>query len=102
MVGNYRFSPNTTAEAPKPEKGRLALYDADKYELLGEVSIDLMPLTMRSSDDGRVGFVANIFSGTVTVVDLITMTVIRTLDIDLERNPAKKFHQGAHGMALIH
>jgi hypothetical protein len=69
-------------------------------DLLGEVEVELLPLTMRSTP-GKTGFVANILSGTVTVVDLTSMAVIKTLDIDTTPNPAKKFHQGAPGMALV-
>lgn len=101
IVSKYSFDPEASATAPKAQAGRLALYSADTYALLGEATVELAPLTIRSSADGKTAFVANIFSGTVTIVDLTTMTVIRTLNIDITPNPAKKFHQGAHGMAII-
>lgn len=101
MVGMYRFDANAPSEAPTAKEGRLALYDPDTYALLGEAEIGLQPLTMRSSQDGRTGFVANIFSGTVTVVDLSSMTVLKTLMVDTKQNPDKKSHMGAHGMAFL-
>ncbi|MCJ1449155.1 MAG: hypothetical protein MMC23_009674 [Stictis urceolatum] len=80
--------------------GKVAFYDQD-LTLVGEAPLDSVPLTMRSTPDGNIGFVANILSGRVTVVDLITMNVIQTLDVDTQRDPNKKGHQGAHGMAFI-
>lgn len=101
MVGQYRFDPEVSASAPRAQAGRLTLYSADIHALFGDVAVESIPLTLRSTADGKIAFVANIFSGTVTIVDLTSMTVIRTLNIDLTPNPSKKFHQGAHGMALI-
>lgn len=73
----------------------------DTHARLGDTKGDSVPLTLRSSADGRTGFVANIFKGTVTIVDLRTMMVVKTLLVDTEPNPAKSTHQGARGMALI-
>ncbi|KAK4691226.1 hypothetical protein P7C71_g5725, partial [Lecanoromycetidae sp. Uapishka_2] len=101
MVGHYKFDPEAPATAPRSQAGRLSLYSADTHALLGEAPVELGPLTLRSTADGETAFVANIFSGTVTIIDLTSMTVIRTLDIDITPDPTKKFHQGAHGMALI-
>lgn len=102
MVGKYSFDAEASAGGtPVAQAGRLALYEADTYELLGEVAVDKVPLTMRCSADGTTAFVANIFSGTVTIVHLPSMTVLRTLDVDLTPHPEKKGHFGAHGMALI-
>ena len=101
MVGKYKYDPRAPAGVLKALPGCLALYSTEPYELLGEVTIGLGPLTMRSTDNGMTAFVANIFSGTVTVIDLTSMTVIRTLDVDLEPDPTKANHQGAHGMAAL-
>ncbi|KAL8817879.1 MAG: hypothetical protein Q9191_008060 [Dirinaria sp. TL-2023a] len=97
MVGKYSFDAATSA----PGAGRLALYEAGTHALLGEVAVEKGPLTIRAAADGKTAFVANIFSGTVTVVDLVSMTVVRTLEVDLTPDPAKNNHLGAHGMALI-
>ena len=79
----------------------MALYSGDPHALLGEVVLDGMPLTIRSSEDGKMGFVANISTGTVTVVDLVAREVVGTLEVDGQRDPEKKFHMGAHGMAVV-
>lgn len=98
MVGKYSFDPEAPATAPRARAGRSALYSADMYALLGEAVVELAPLTMRSTVDGKTAFVANIFSGTVTIVDLTSMMVIRTLTMRpiRPRNPTWAhiaFHQ---------
>jgi DNA-binding beta-propeller fold protein YncE len=101
MIGKYCFESGGSSTQLTPKPGRLALYDGKTYELLGEVEVGLMPLTLWSSADGKTGFVANILSGTVTVVDLTSMSVVRTLEVDTIPRADKQFHQGAHGMAFI-
>ena len=99
MVAKSRYGTDASGEVTKAQPGRLALHAPDTHELLGEVAVDLGPLTIRSSPDGKTGFVANVFSGTVTVIDLSSMTIVRTLNNDTMPNPAKANHLGAHGMA---
>lgn len=102
MVGQYRF--NLTG----PEKGvqnmvapgQLALYGSheDAYKYHGAVDVGKIPLTLRSSPDGGLGFVANIHEGSVSVVDLRVMKVIRTLNVDDRIRDISNMCQGAHGM----
>lgn len=101
LVGQYRF--DTSGGRPIPLNGQLVVYSSkeDGLKKLGSVEVDKVPLTVVSSPDGRRGFASNIFSGTVTVVDMDTLSVERTLDVDTERRQDKKFNQGAHGLALI-
>lgn len=101
LATHYHFASNSTAEAPKFEKATLSMYSASKRNKIGEVEIGTLPLTIRHSPDGRTAFVANIFPGTVSVIDLDSMKVLRTLDIDLSPRSDKPLHQGAHGIALI-
>ena len=101
LVGKHRFTQEAASAASKPQNGYLAVYEPGTYTLLREVEVGLLSLTIRSSEDGKTAFVANIFSGTVSVVDLGEMKVVRTLDVDTKRDVSKKFHQGAHGMAII-
>ena len=100
MVSKMNYGPDAAGEITKAAPGRLALYSPGTHDLLGEVAVELGPLTIRPSADGETAFVANIFSGTVTVIDLKSMTVIRTLTIDTTPDPAKANHLGAHGMAF--
>lgn len=92
LVGNYVFGKGTPADA-----GWLAVYKPDTWECVGEVEIGGIPLTMRASEDGRFAFAANILRGTVSVVDLEALAVVRTLEVDLVLKEGKKTHLGAHG-----
>jgi DNA-binding beta-propeller fold protein YncE len=96
MVGEYRYD----AEG-KPAKGRLSMYSAGTHEHAGAVDIGLMPLTLRSSPDGKLGFTANIFEGSVSVLDLSAMKNLKTLVVDTEKSQLSNLCQGAHGMVYF-
>lgn len=59
------------------------------------VGVGAMPITIRSSPDGRHAYVAGLRSGTVDVVDLDTGSVVAVLDVDPD------VVQGAHGIAHV-
>lgn len=101
LSSHYHFSPASTPNAPQYQAATLSMFDPHEYTKIGEVEIGILPLTIRSSPDGKTAFVANIVPGTVSVVDLTSMTVVRTIDVDLKPRSDKQGHQGAHGMALI-
>ncbi|OQV04461.1 hypothetical protein CLAIMM_09339 [Cladophialophora immunda] len=82
-------------------EGRLAVYDSKAHELVGTTKIGSVPLTLRASPDGKLGFTANIFAGSVSVVDMSTMEVIKTLVVDTERSKFSNLCQGAHGMVYF-
>ncbi|MEC3977145.1 YncE family protein [Amycolatopsis sp. H20-H5] len=71
--------------------GELRVYSADAGELIGMAPIGKAPLTLTSSPDGWVGYVANSGSATVTVVDLRSCRTLHTI----EAGP------GAHGLAYL-
>jgi hypothetical protein len=99
MVGHYNNVHSNELNRTIFNPGRLQLYDLETLQSEGEVEIGMMPLTMRASSDGCIGVVGNMMSGTVTVVDLQKMKVLRVLDVDIV--PAGTPNQGAHGMAFI-
>ncbi|KEF57256.1 uncharacterized protein A1O9_05173 [Exophiala aquamarina CBS 119918] len=103
MVGEYRFNTDApTGDLGKAVlEGQLTVYDGRTHQLCGRAPIGKMPLTMHSSPDGKLGFVANIFSGSVTVVDLVNFTVLRTLIVDTKVKEISKMCQGAHGMVYF-
>jgi DNA-binding beta-propeller fold protein YncE len=101
LVAVYRLEEGASSAALKPKPGRLVVLDPESLESVGEVEVGMFPLSLRSSSDGSTGYVANVFGGTVTVVDLAGMTVRRTIDVDTKPRAGKDFHQGAHGMALF-
>ena len=95
LVGEYRYVDGT------PMNGRLSVYDGKTYKLCGQTDIEKMPLTLRASPDGKLGFTANIFSGSVSVINLSTMEVLKTLVVDEERSKFSNQLQGAHGMVYF-
>lgn len=96
MVGQYSYNADGKLQA-----GRLSVFEADTYALKGDFTLPSASLTLRSSADGKVEFVANIFAGTVTGVDLVSMKEIRALEVDVTPAADKKGHQGVRGMAFI-
>ncbi|KAF2234291.1 surface layer protein [Viridothelium virens] len=108
LVGQYRISKSTSSDSQTfgkvaPLNGTLAVFTSkdEGYQQIASLEVGKVPLTILSSPDGKRAFVSNISSGTVTVVNLISMTVERNLEIDTVPRRDKKLHQGAHGLALI-
>ena len=101
MTGHYNISYNSTLNRSVPSKGYLGLYDPGTLELEGEVEVGVMPLTLRASPAGLPGAVANMFDGTVTIVDLKEMKVLRVMDVDTGTPSGAAMNQGAHRMAYI-
>ncbi|MFD7236268.1 YncE family protein [Streptomyces syringium] len=77
------------------DNGVLTVYAPDTLEVAGQVEVGRFPLTITSSPDGSVGYVSNVMSSTVTVVDLTLMRVITTLEV------GRTGEAGAHGLAYI-
>ncbi|MEV6976374.1 YncE family protein [Kitasatospora sp. NPDC093806] len=87
------------AAGPGPAAGRLRIFgpvpgatDGALTEL-GEVPVGQFPLTVRSSPDGALGYVSNISSDTLTVVDLADYRVLREV--------AFAPGTGPHGLAYV-
>ncbi|WP_234025260.1 MULTISPECIES: hypothetical protein [unclassified Streptomyces] len=62
---------------------------------MGEIEVGHVPLTITSSPDGRLAYVACVASSTVDIIDLETLKRLARLDIP------KHGEAGAHGMAYI-
>ncbi|WP_433656236.1 YncE family protein [Nocardia sp. CA-128927] len=73
----------------------LSIYDADTYEPLGHAEIGKAPINVCATPDGATGFVSNLQSGTVSVVDVDRCAVRATLEVDTVNS------QGAHGIAYL-
>lgn len=54
-----------------PAPGYVSVLDGESLNVLGTIEVDLLPITMRSSTDGTVGYVSNFRSGTISVLDLV-------------------------------
>jgi DNA-binding beta-propeller fold protein YncE len=103
LVGQYSFESNQKSKKPIPCNGKLLILAPKEqgFAELGTMDVELMPLTIFSSPDGSRAFVSNIFSGTVTIVDMNAMKTETTLGVDTVRRQDKSMHQGAHGLALV-
>ena len=98
MTGQYRFESGKEGIMNMVAPGQLTVLEPGTYKKHGSTKVGKVPLTMRSSLDGKLGFVANIHEGTVSVVDLTLSKVIQTLTVDVEVGELSKMCQGAHGM----
>ncbi|MEV7616847.1 YncE family protein [Streptomyces sp. NPDC089799] len=64
-------------------------------EPLGRVEVGRFPLTVTSSPDGSLAYVANVLSSTVTVVHLPSLRTVTTLPV------RRGGEAGAHGLAYV-
>ncbi|WP_030671292.1 YncE family protein [Streptomyces rimosus] len=95
LVGEQRMERDPVSQLGRHAPGRLSVFSAGTGELLGGVEVRRGPLTITSSPDGRLAYVACIASSTVDIVDLETRRLAARLDI------AKRGEAGAHGLAYI-
>ncbi|MFF2807961.1 YncE family protein [Streptomyces sp. NPDC058000] len=95
LVGEVRVEPDPVSRLGRHVPGRLTVFSADTRQRLGAFEVGLCPLTVTSSPDGRIAYVACVASSTVDIVDLETLRALARLDI------AKLGEPGAHGLAYI-
>jgi DNA-binding beta-propeller fold protein YncE len=95
LVGELRMEPDPASRLGRQAPGRLTVFSAETRERLGELEVGRFPLTITSSPDGRLAYVACVVSSTVDIVDLETLRIAGRLDI------AKRAEPGAHGLAYI-
>ncbi|MFI9812021.1 YncE family protein [Saccharothrix variisporea] len=65
------------------------------FERVARIEVGRFPLTLESSPDGRVAYVSNLMSGTVSIVDLAGLAVVKELDL------ATPGTAGPHGLAYL-
>lgn len=95
LAGELRMVPDTASELGRHAPGRLTVFSAGTGERLGDAEVGLFPLTITSSPDGALGYVACVTSSTVDVIDLESMRRLGRLDV------ARRGEPGAHGLAYI-
>ncbi|MFJ6789973.1 YncE family protein [Streptomyces angustmyceticus] len=95
LAGEMRMTADPASGPGRQAPGRLTVFSADTRKQLGTLEVGLFPLTITSSPDGRLAYVACVVSSTVDIVDLETLQVLTRLDIDRRGEP------GAHGLAYI-
>ncbi|MFK4066421.1 YncE family protein [Streptomyces sp. NPDC029674] len=95
LAGELRMSADPASQLGRQSAGRLTVFSTDTRKRLGDVEVGSGPLTITSSPDGRIAYVACVSSSTVDVVDLETLRVLSRLDI------TKRGEPGAHGLAYV-
>jgi DNA-binding beta-propeller fold protein YncE len=95
LAGELRMVPDTTSRLGRHSPGRLTVFSATSGDRLADAEVGLFPLTITSSPDGALGYVACVTSSTVDIIDLASMQRLNRLDI------AKRGEPGAHGLAYI-
>ncbi|MBY8885753.1 YncE family protein [Streptomyces sp. PTM05] len=95
LAGQARIEPDPDSRLGRQAPGRLSVFSATTRERVGEVEVGLCPLTISSSPDGRLAYVASVVSSTVDVVDLDTLEPLARIDIPRKGEP------GAHGLAYV-
>ena len=94
IVSEMRFP---DPEGPKaPIAGTIYVIDPDSMKLLAAVPGEELPFTIRCTPDSATAFVANLKTGSVTVIDLSTYTVRDVLDVNV--GPA---FGGSHGLCYV-
>ncbi|MER8041770.1 YncE family protein [Streptomyces sp. NPDC094032] len=95
LAGELRTEPDPGSALGGHAPGRLTVFSADTRERLGQVEVGRFPLTVTSSPDGRLAYVACVVSSTVDVIDLESLRSLARLPV------AKRAEPGAHGLAYI-
>ncbi|MET9361609.1 YncE family protein [Streptomyces sp. NPDC006632] len=95
LVAEMRSELDPASALGRHTPGTLTVFSGHTHEQLGQLDVGLCPLTICSSPDGRIGYVACVASSTVDIVDLDTLSTIGRLDI------AMRGEAGAHGLAYI-
>lgn len=103
IVTEFRFPdvqaapPLTSGTAHMPMgRGRVNIIDGESLAVSATAEVDELPFTSRFSRDGRTVFVANVKTGSVSVLDVTSGAVRATLDSNVGA-----IFGGTHGMCLV-
>jgi DNA-binding beta-propeller fold protein YncE len=78
--------------------GALHIVDSDSMSLTASVPLDIESFTVREAPDGATVCVANLGSGTISVIDLTDFRVVRTLECSRDRETPIG---GTHGLSFV-
>ncbi|GHC34225.1 YncE family protein [Streptomyces cinnamoneus] len=95
LAGELRMEQGAGGALGAQADGVLTVFAPGTHDVVGQVQVGRFPLTITSSPDGSVGYVSNVMSSTVTVVDLERLEVLTTLSVD------RAGEAGAHGLAYL-
>jgi DNA-binding beta-propeller fold protein YncE len=77
VVTHYHFPYQTGG---KFEPGRISIVDPDTLAQVRSVTVEQGPIDLTSSPDGKLGYICNSLSGTISEVDLDSMEITRKID----------------------
>ncbi|MEV4925400.1 YncE family protein [Streptomyces roseoverticillatus] len=95
LAGEVCTQTDPASGAVRMAPGRLMVFAADTRGHVGSFEVGLCPLTITSSPDGRIAYVACYASGTVDIIDLETLQSLTFLA------GSELGESGAHGLAYI-
>lgn len=95
IVSEMHF-PDPDASDAGPIAGMVHVIDPDQMTLLASIEAQELPFTVRCTPDAATAFVANLKTGSVTVIDLHDYSVVATLD----NNTGTGFG-GSHGLCYV-
>jgi DNA-binding beta-propeller fold protein YncE len=95
LVGEVRMNSDLASTLGRHAPGHLTVFCTETHRQLGRLEVGHAPLTITSSPDGRLAYVACAVSSTVDIVDLTNLHILTRLDIP------KQAEAGAHGLAYI-
>jgi len=98
MNHNAIFSPDETEIWTAQYDGFVLVLDPTTLETKHSIKVGRAPSEVTFSADGRYGFVANTHSGNVSVVDVKTREVVRTITVG--DSPVGAW-QGSNGVAYV-
>jgi YVTN family beta-propeller protein len=80
---NSVFSPDGSEiwTAQMQEMGKVLIYDAISYRLKKVIDVGQEPSEVTFSKDGRIAFVANSGSNSVTAINVEDKTILKTMDV---------------------
>lgn len=80
---NSIFSPDGTEiwTAQMEEMGKILIYDENSYALKKTIDVGKEPSEVTFSYDGSTAFVANSSSNTVTAINVIDKTILKTIEV---------------------
>jgi YVTN family beta-propeller protein len=83
---NAAFSPDGSEiwTSQMDTMGTVLIYDASTYILKKTINVGMMPAEVTFSFDGKKAFVANGGSDNVTVIDVVTKAVVKTITVGAE------------------
>ena len=86
MPGMAALAPDGSLWVTNADDGKLAIFMADQDMKMAEVSTGAGCHAIAFSGDGKTGYLTNQMGNTVSIVDVATMQILRTIDVGNKPN----------------